>query len=111
MEEKEILTYDEAIKFFAELYNGEHHIPDQKCFPFGQGFIVKHDRGDLATFDFDMLTRLVLMAHRDCYRASVFPFGTNKLKIAIWKRTREGSFSHRHPTIEQAIDKFNGQQQ
>lgn len=100
------LTEAEAEKFFSELYHGSHHIPDQKVHEFGRGWMVKHDRGDLATYDFNDLTRLVLMAHRDCYRASIMNHGPRAMKIAIWKRQRNGSMSQRHPTIEQAIESF-----
>src|ERR1700749_4274377 len=111
--EKEEVSYDylseeEAEKFFSEFYSGAHHIPGHTVHKFGRGWMVKHDRGDLATYDFDALTRLVLMAHRDCYRASVDNHGPRTMKICIWKRKREGGMCERHPTIEQAIERFNG---
>jgi hypothetical protein len=98
------LTLDEATQFFSEFYGGEHHIPGYKVKPFGYGFVVLHDQGDLATFDSYGLTKLVLMAHDKCIRASVSPHNSGKIKICIWKRQgREGNFSRRHPTIETAI--------
>lgn len=100
------LTHDEAEKFFSEFYGGAHHIPGHKVHEFGYGYMVKHDREDLATYDFDQLTRLVLMAHRDCYRAAVENHGPRAMKIMIWKRKRTGSMSERHPTIEQAIERY-----
>jgi hypothetical protein len=103
---EENLTLQEATDFFAEFYLGAHHIPG-KIKEFGYGFVVLHDRGDLATFDYNQLTRLVLLAHSKCYRASVFPCTPRILKIGIWKRKREGGMSSRHPTIEQAIEDFN----
>lgn len=102
------LTAAEAEKFFSEFYRGSHHIPGCKVHEFGRGWMVKHDRGDISTYDFNDLTRLVLMAHRDCYRASIDTHGPRALKIMIWKRKREGSISERHPTIEQAIASFTG---
>lgn len=107
-EEFKHMTKGEAETFFSEFYRGAHHIPGHKVHDFGLGWMVKHDRGDMATHDFNDLTRLVLMAHRDCYRASVDSNGSRGLKVCIWKRKREGPMDVRHPTIEQAMDLFNG---
>lgn len=101
------LTPEEAKAFFSEFYFGDHHIPG-KIKEFGYGFMVNHDRGDLSTYDYDQLTRLVLMAHDKCYRVSVMPSSPRHVKIAIWKRqSREGGMSVRHPDIHHAIDQFN----
>lgn len=100
------MTKEEATKFFSEFYYGEHHIPKHQVHEFGHGWMVKHDRGDLATFDYNELTRLVIMAHDYCYRASISPLSKSTVQIAIWKREREGSMSERHPTLEQAIEKL-----
>lgn len=106
--ERQHLTIEEATEFFAELYYGEHHIPGYKVHEWGDGFCVKHDRGGLSTFDYNELTRLVLMAHDKCYRVDISPLAPRYLRIAIWKRFgREGGFSSRHPTIEQAIESYN----
>ena len=100
------MTKEEATDFFSEFYYGEHHIPKHQVHEFGHGWMVKHDRGDLATFDYNDLTRLVIMAHDKCYRASISPLSKSTLQIAILKREREGSMSERHPTLEQAIEKL-----
>lgn len=104
------MTKEEAIKFFAEFYRGAHHIPGHvKEHGGGPGWEVTHDRGALSTHDWNELTRLTLMAHRDCYRVTVMPHAKQKLKIAIWKRFgRDGDISLRHPTIEDAIETFGG---
>lgn len=98
------LTKEEATAFFSEFYRGEHHIPGFEPKPFGPGWHVKHDRGELSTFDFSDLTRLVIMAHDYCYRVGLQAHAKNTITIAIWKRDREGSISRRHPTLEQAIE-------
>lgn len=100
------LTKEEATEFFSEFYYGEHHIPKHQVFEFGYGWMVRHDRGDLSTFDYNQLTRLVIMAHDKCIRVSIMPLSKAALQICIWKREREGSMSERHPTLEQAIEKF-----
>lgn len=101
------MTKEEAIAFFAQLYNGAHHIPGCDVHPFGRGWMVKHDRGELSTYDYNELTTLVFLAHEMCYRASISNHGPKALKIIIWKRKREGGMCERHPTIEAAIETFN----
>ncbi len=96
------LSKEEATAFFAEFYRGEHHFPGQLK-PFGEGWSMSHI-GGLATFDSDELTRLVFLAHDRCIRASVESGGPNWIRIAIWKRERDGPMWARHPTIEQAME-------
>lgn len=98
-------TIEEATQFFAEFYQGEHHFPS-KLFPFGEGWMMKHHRGDIATYDYNGLTRLVLMAHDKCIRVSIAPLNFNTVKIIIWKRQREGDMFEIHPTIEDAIKTY-----
>jgi hypothetical protein len=104
------MTKDHAIAFFAEFYLGVHHIPARGCCgshgvkEFGTGWSVNH-YGDLSSFDFDSLTRLVFLAHDRCVRVEVMNSGPRRVKIAIWKRAgREGEIWARHPTLEQAIE-------
>lgn len=98
------LTEEEARLFFAEFYRGEHHFPEELK-KYGPGWAIT-DCNSLSTFDFDGLTRLVLMAHEQCIRVEVSPASPNRIRIAIWKREREGDTYQRHPTIEQAIESF-----
>lgn len=100
------LTEQEATAFFSAFYRGEHHFPG-KLKPYGLGWAMSHF-GCLSTFDSDDLTRLVLLAHDRCIRVQVEQGGPNRLRIAVWKRGREGQFCERHPTIEQAIAAFSG---
>lgn len=104
--ESKYLTKEEATAFFSEFYGGEHHLPRGGVKDWGDGWCVHHDQGDLATFDSDRLTMLVLMAHDKCIRVSVQPHAFKTLRIAIWKRQRDGNISSRHSTIEQAIESF-----
>lgn len=104
--ESKHLTKEEATAFFSELYGGQHHFPKGGVKEFGYGWCVNHDQGDLATYDYDKLTKLVIMAHDQCVRVSVMPHAFKTLRISIWKREREGGMSQRHPTLEQAIEKF-----
>lgn len=97
------ITHEQAIEFFSELYFGKHHIP-AKVLPWGDGWCVNH-YGDLSTFDFDTLTRLVFLAHDSCIRVELSQGGPRAIKIAIWKREgRTGRIYDRHPTIETALE-------
>lgn len=107
--ESKHLTKEEATAFFAEFYHGEHHIPRGGLKAFGDGWSVIH-MGSFATYDYDELTRLVIAAHDKCIRVCIMPYKFKELKIAIWKRQREGGMSKRHPTLEQAIESFRKSQ-
>lgn len=100
------LTKEEATAFFARHYNGEHHIPGYDVKQFGYGWCIHHDRGEMSTYDFDQLTRLVIAAHDDCIRVGIDAIRNGIIRIAIWKRERIGGMSESHPTIEQAIERF-----
>ena len=96
------MPLEEAESFFSRIYLGKHHIPS-KIHPYGQGWCVNH-YGDLSTFDFNTLTRLVFHAHDQCVRVEIGQSGPRMVKIAIHKRTsRTGSMFERHPTIEEAL--------
>ena len=67
---------------------------------------MNDSRGGMASYDYTQLTTLVLMAHYKCIRVEIQPCSPCHIKIAIWKRVREGNMSRRHPTIEEAIDDY-----
>ena len=102
------LTFEEAVAFFSDFCRGKHHIPNGQCCGIagvkrhGNGWKI-HVSGDLSTWDFDELTRLVFLAHDYRYRASVETAGRS-LRIAIWRRFPTGDMSVRHPSLEQAVD-------
>lgn len=63
-------------------------------------------RRSMATYDFDHLTRLVILAHDMCIRVELTALAPNVMGIAMWRRNkRDGSMYERHPTMEQAIEK------
>jgi len=95
-----------ATDFFAWFYRGEHHIPG-KIKEWGEGWCVIHDRGDLATTDYNDLTRLVLMAHRRSIRVSIMAHHFKSLRICIWQRKPGTDMVKEHPSIEQSMESFN----
>ena len=62
---------------------------------------------ELATFDFDKLTRLVIGAHDESIRISISACAPNRLRLRMHERQkRKGRMYERHPTIEQAIEAY-----
>jgi hypothetical protein len=102
-----ILSKEEATEFFSIFYRGEHHFPGELK-KFGEGWAMSY-LGGLSTFDLNDLTRLVFLAHDKCIRVDVSQGGPNRLRLAVWKRKREGSLYERHPTIEQALEKWRAE--
>jgi hypothetical protein len=98
---------EEAVAFFSDVFGGEHHIPGT-VHPFGQGWSVA---GLLlaATYDGDLLTRMVVLAHDRCVRLEIRAYHPQSLQIAIHKRSaREGRMFDRHPTLEAAVARLRG---
>jgi len=62
---------------------GAHHLP--KIHKWGAGICINYS-GDLATFDFDRLTRLVLLAHRDHVRIEIGQSGPCRVRIMAHRR-------------------------
>jgi hypothetical protein len=63
---------------------------------------------DLATFDFDQLTRLVLLCHEARIRCCIDPAGPRLLRLSFWQRASAGSLATRHPSIDEAVTAFRG---
>ena len=100
------LTEERALDFFATLYRGKHHIPG-KMRDEGNGCWSVAHYGELATFDYDELTRLVLLAHDRCVRTWVRASRPRHIRIWIAARERDtGSMVTDHPRIEDALAKF-----
>lgn len=102
MELTNAMTKEEALDFFAALFYGEHHIPSEvkEC---GYGWQISSNYTRLATFDYNDLTRLVVLAHDRCIRAEVYSRGMNRTVIQIHKRQRNDSLTKGHPSIEEHI--------
>ena len=65
--------------------------------------IIRHQ--DLATWDFNHLTQLVVLCHDRMIRMSIEGCGPRATRLSFWQRTsRTGSSSSRMPTIEEHVD-------
>lgn len=101
------MSKENAVSFFATLFGGEHHIPGgtKGVKPFGDGWCV-NGSFDLATFDGNLMTELVFLAHDKAVRAEIQGSGPKRLNIAIFQRVREGRMYDRHPTLEEAVEQW-----
>lgn len=60
-------------------------------------------RGDMATFDGDEMTRLVVAAHRERVRASLSARCRGVLTLMLHPRDADGAFMQRHPGLERLV--------
>ncbi|MEM9584816.1 MAG: hypothetical protein AAGA08_17020 [Pseudomonadota bacterium] len=95
----------------ARLFRGFHHMNSTRVKDMGQTGVAYNYYGELASFDFDGLTRLLLMGHEECIRVCIGPSGPGMIKIILHKRhKREGRLYERHPTIHDALEEFSPKQ-
>lgn len=103
---KDWMTDDqwECYLMLSDLFRGFHHVTG-KLHNWGGGIKLNATQvGAFATFDFDILTRAVIMAHDRMIRFEIVPSGPRMLGLILHKRHhREGAMHERHPTIECAI--------
>lgn len=93
----------ECFGLLCEVFHGEHHAPD-RIYAFGRGIKCSAESHRLSTFDFDYLTRLVVLAHDRCVRVEIVSSAPGRVGLVLHKRAgRDGSSYERHPTIEEAI--------
>lgn len=89
----------------CDVFHGEHHAPE-RIYAFGRGIKCNAEIHRLSTFDFDYLTRLVVLAHDACVRVEIVSSGPGRIGLVLHKRAgRTGSSYDRHPTMEEAIER------
>jgi hypothetical protein len=83
----------------SRLVGGDHHLggPVYEC---GYGIQVSY-LGDVATYDGDVMTRMVLIAHAEAVRFSLGNGGPHRLKLEAHPREHgHDSWAKRHPTLD-----------
>lgn len=70
------------------------------------GVTVVWNGRDLATFDFDELSKLVFLCHAARIRCSICGCGPRMIRMSFWQRTPAGDIAQRHPNIAEAVDYF-----
>jgi hypothetical protein len=88
--------------------NGIYNAPiewDTIYWGHGRAFISLSWRNSLSTFDFSALTSFVFMCHEARIRGEIRP-KMRYLEITMSERKADGSISHRHPNLEEAVAQF-----
>lgn len=89
--------YDMLVEFVGR----EHHLGRLSHFGYGLRMTTQMD---LATFDSNQLTRLVVLAHKHLCRVAIDPAGPMRLAIRVWARKAEGCLIVRHPSLVDLIE-------
>jgi hypothetical protein len=100
----------EVLCALGPLYCLEHHLVGKRTDRFEllqpNGLAVRF-RGDLATFDADALTRLVVRAHAKCVRVAISPSSKWSVWVILHARKPDGvNFYDRHPTLADALERY-----
>jgi len=90
------------------VYSGLYHISaklEKVKWDHERAIEIKFGYSNLATFDFNNLTKLVILCHDACIRLEIEPHTFDSMRFWFHRREgREGDITRRHPTIEQAIE-------
>jgi hypothetical protein len=94
----------------GELFLGIYHLPSNRLLKveWDNNYCIEITIGweDWSTIDFDVLTRLVFLAHHRAIRVDMDASTHNYMKLRFWQRNRSGDYYHRHPTLREAVEKF-----
>lgn len=95
----------------GELFYGINHLPNNVInkVDWSDPSVILITIGweDWSTFDFSTLTRLVFLAHHLAIRVDLTPVKYNYMRIMFHQRQRTGNIFQRHPTLQEAVDRFN----
>lgn len=99
----------ECFEMLCDLFYGAHHVfgivrPSRK-----NGIVINSSNcsNHFGSFDYNNLTRAVVMAHDRMIRFSIEPSGPGMLKLSFHKRcSRDGDMAQCHPELEVAVDKI-----
>lgn len=84
------------------LFRGEHHF--SSVYECGRTGLRCSVYQSMATWDFNTLTRLVILCHDMCIRGEVHQGAPRSVGLSLWKRKgRTGVMYDRHPTLKEAI--------
>lgn len=89
------------------VWRGLYHLPNRsvdKTEWHAEDCVAVWIFGDVATYDSDRLTALVVVCHDLGLRMAIEPHGPRRLKLTFWQRTaRDGSLGRRMPTLEDHV--------
>lgn len=99
-----------CFEMLCDLFYGAHHVSG-KVKPCGDSGIEINTRAvnTFASFDFNNLTRAVVMAHDRAIRFGIDPSGPGMLRLSLhYRGNRDGLMHVRHPTLESHIQSIRG---
>ena len=96
-----------AERVLEYVFRGWHHVEVRRVKRESPTQITYTHHGDLSTFDWDQLTRLVVAAHSLAVRVEVSSAGPCYVRIRLSERTRNGDMTMRHPTLAEHLTMLN----
>jgi hypothetical protein len=104
----EQLPLSEKVERFCDyVFGGKHHVKSVTEKASGLYFVIV-PHGSLATYDGNVLTRIVIASHILCVRADVENNGMRGVRILLHNRTisgdRVGRLYERHPSGLDLVD-------
>lgn len=98
------LPFAEKIELFIDyVFGGRHHT---KSVEFNQVCYYIKFWSDLATWDGNKLTKIVVAAHDLGLRVDAEPNGMRGMRLMVHNRTQRDSIMRGHPTLEQHLEKI-----
>ena len=99
---KEISPLGENVaEILAIIWSGLYHLEGVEKVDWKDNYLIRVSiREPLATWDFNHLTQLVVLAHDACIRMQITPKGQKLLLSFHQRQGRDGEMSNRHPTLE-----------
>lgn len=98
----------DCFDLLSDAFGGDHHLPD--VYEYGRGIKCSVYSGKLSTWDFNYLTRLVVLAHDRCIRVEIVQGAPGRVGLVLHRRhCRDGATHDRHPTMDEAIGLVRGQ--
>jgi hypothetical protein len=108
---KEVSPFGESVAcLLGDLYRGIYHINDSALFHKRVEWHSNHHieivlGGVMASFDGNLLTRLVVLAHDRCIRVSVSAASPDYFRLLFHPRVRSSKLNTaKHPTLEEHIE-------
>jgi len=100
---------ERVAELLDDVFAGIYHIADQvREADWSNNLYIEIRCGrNFATYDGDLLTKLVFAAHQYAIRVEVNPRSNRYLTLIFHGRQRGGRGFEHHPTIEEAVKEWN----
>lgn len=92
--------------FLCDMSGGSHHVYE-KIHQLGDWGIKINTQREFSTYDFNLLTQIVIMAHKRAIRVNFSGSGPNMVKLVITTRRHDKQsklgYGERHPSLDDLI--------